>query len=222
MGGNRLLLTIPAAATAYALAIRPRMLRWGASDDEVAREFPDKGIVPGGTRSATMSTTIDAPPSEVWPWLAQMGTDRGGWYSWDFLDNFGRKSAKELHPEWRDVAVGDRFMAKPDGREWWEVAAVEPGRFLALRASLDLKGKPFDPAGERPRTFTDSTWAFLLKEAPGGRTRLVVSGYWALRPGWLRPILSWLVLEPSHWIMQMRQFGNLKRRVAAARSGVPV
>ncbi len=114
--------------------------------------------------------------------------------------------------EWQTIAVGSHFKAKPDGTEWWEVAALEPERFLCLRMSLDLSGRPFDPAGTRPRSFTDSTWGFLLEELAGGRTRLVVSGYRSFRPGWLRPLLSFIVLEPSHWIMQTRQFANLKRR----------
>jgi proline iminopeptidase len=205
--------TAAAAVAAYLLAVRPRLLRWGATDAEVAADFPGREIVPGGTRAATMATTLDAPPARVWPWLVQMGTDRGGWYSWDRLDNFGRRSAHRLHPEWQPVEVGDRFVARPDGSQWWEVAALEPERFLALRMSLDLRGRPFDPSGERPARFTDSTWAFRLAELPGQRTRLVVSGYWSLRPRWLQPLMSVAVLEPSHWVMQTRQFTNLKRRV---------
>jgi proline iminopeptidase len=166
-----------------------------------------------------MATTIDAPPSAVRPWLVQMGTDRGGWYSWDRLDNFGRSSTDRLHPEWQHVALGNRLAAKPDGSEWWEVAALEPGRFLCLRMSLDLAGRPFDPRGPRPRRYTDSTWGFLLEPLPGGRTRLVVSGYWALEPGWLRPVLSVVMLEPSHWVMQTRQFANLKCRVERIGAG---
>jgi proline iminopeptidase len=53
---------------------------------------------------------------------------------------------------------------------------------------------------------------FKLDPLAGDRTRLVVSGYWALRPKWLQPIVSLLVLEPAHWIMQSRQFTNLERR----------
>jgi hypothetical protein len=196
----------------YAVAVRPRLLRWGATDEELRRAFPGAELVPGGARSATMAVTIDAPPSRVWPWLVQMGVDRGGWYSWDRLDNFGRRSAERIHPEWQKIAAGDRMTAKPDGSEWWEVAALEPERLLCLRMSLDLRGRPFDPAGPRPRWFTDSTWGFQLAELPGDRTRLVVSGYWSLRPRWLQPVMSLVVLEPSHWIMQTRQFANLKRR----------
>lgn len=205
---------------AYAVAVRPRLLRWGANEEEVESVFPGAGIVPGGTRSATMAVTLDAPPARVWPWLVQMGTDRAGWYSWDRLDNFGRHSATEIHPDWQTIAVGDHLAAKPDGSEWWEVAALEPERFLCLRMSLDLRGRPFDPQGERPRFFTDSTWGFLLEEQPGGRTRLVVSGYWSFQPRWLQPIMSFLFLEPSHWIMQTRQFTNLKRLAAQDRIGV--
>ena len=162
-----------------------------------------------------MATTLDAPPSAVWPWLIQMGHDRAGWYSWDRLDNFGRRSADRLHPEWQQVGAGDRMLATPDGSQWWEVAALEPERFLCLRMSLDLGGRPFDPAGPRPRFFTDSTWGFLLDPTPQGQTRLVVSGYWLLRPRWLRPLLSVAVLEPSHWVMQARQFAVLRRNVGA-------
>ena len=158
-----------------------------------------------------MAVTIDAPPSRVWPWLVQMGYGRAGWYSWDRLDNFGRRSAGRIHPEWQDIAIGDRLAAKPDGSEWWAVAALEPERFLGLRMSVDLRGRPFDPARTRPRYCTDSLWGFELREAAGERTRLVVSGSWSLQPQWLQPILSITMLEPAHWVMQTRQFSNLVR-----------
>jgi hypothetical protein len=117
----------------YTFAVRPRLVRWGATDEEVRQPFPGADLVPDGMRTATMAVTIDAPPSRAWPWLVQMGVDRGGWYSWDRLDNFARRSAERIHPEWQAIAVGDRMTAKPDGSEWWEVAALEPERFLCLR-----------------------------------------------------------------------------------------
>ena len=201
------------AGAAYGALVRPRLLRWGASEEEVRETFPGADLIPGAARSATMATTIEAPPAVVWSWLVQMGTDRAGWYSWDRLDNWGNASAWEIHPEWQRIAVGDRLAGTPDGSQAWEVALLEPERFLGLRMSLDLRGRAFDPSGPPPDSYTDSLWGFQLKELPGGRTRLVVSGYWAVRPGWLRPLLSVAVLEPSHWVMQTRQFENLKRRI---------
>ena len=63
----------------YAAWVSPRLMRWGATDEEVAGPYPGAGLVPGGERSATMAVTIGAPPDQVWPWLVQMGPDRGGW-----------------------------------------------------------------------------------------------------------------------------------------------
>lgn len=217
-GTARLLAVLGLAAGTYLLAIRPRLLRWGATREEVQARYPGAELIAGGTRSATMAVTIDAPPSRVWPWLAQMGYGRAGWYSWDHLDNLGRASEWQLHPEWQNIQVGD-FLAPETGpvARSWAVAALEPERFLGLRATYELpRMRWFDPAGRWPRFYTDSLWGFQLQEKPGGRTRLIVSGYWHLRPRWLQPLLSLLVLEPSHWIMQTRQFTNLKRRAEHA------
>jgi proline iminopeptidase len=160
-----------------------------------------------------MAVTIEAPPARVWPWLVQMGCDRAGWYSWDRLDNGGVPSAEQIHAQWQNLAVGDRLSSTPSGSAWFEVAALEPQRFLGLRAAIDLRaGRPFDTAGARPRFYIDALWAFQLKELPGGRTRLVVSGYASARPRFLQDIADLLFWEPAHWIMQTRQFANLKRR----------
>jgi hypothetical protein len=111
------------AVAAYAGCVRPRLMRWGASDDEVAGPFPGADVVPDGQRGPTMAVTIDALPDQVWPWLVQMGGDRGGWYSWDRLDNGGRPSAREVRSEWQDLAVGDYV-------KYWRAAKAPwmPGR----------------------------------------------------------------------------------------------
>jgi proline iminopeptidase len=105
------------------------------------------------------------------------------------------------------------MLSSPSGATWFEVAALDPQRFLALRASYDWRGHPFDPSGRRPRHFTDSVWSFVLKEIPDDRTRLVVSGYGVGRPRIVQALQNVLFWEPSHWIMQTRQFANLNQRV---------
>jgi hypothetical protein len=210
---RRVVALLALSAGAYALAVRPRMLRWGASDEEVRQPFPGADLVPGGQRGATMAVTIDAPPSQVWPWIVQMGCDRAGWYSWDRLDNGGVPSAERIHPEWQSLSVGDRLASTPSGSAWFEVAALEPERFLGLRAPIDLRsGRPFNTAGPRPRFYIDALWGFQVKAWPEGRTRLVVSGYASARPPLLQAIADLLFWEPAHWVMQTRQFANLKRR----------
>ena len=66
------------AAVVYGAWVRPTLMRWGATDEEVAGPYPGADVVSDGERGATMAVTIDAPPDQVWPWLVQLGGDRGG------------------------------------------------------------------------------------------------------------------------------------------------
>ena len=202
-------------AGAYALFARPRMLRWGATDAEIEERTPGRQIIPDAPVSSTMAVTLDAPPSAVWPWLAQMGFDRAGWYSWDRLDRAGIPSARTLHPEWQSLLVGQKLTSTPDGKHWFEVAGLEPERFLALRFFAVEGGRQVDPVSPRPAKFSDSLWEFQLKELPGGRTRLVVRTCGISQPKLLGTLMTYLLWEPAHFMMQTRQFTNLKRRVEA-------
>lgn len=205
---------LAAVAAVYSLLVHRTLMRWGATDDELNSDYPGADVVPYGVRASTMAVTIDAPPSEVWPWLVQMGYDRAGWYSWDRLDNGGRRSATELRPEWQQqLAVGDYMKAwSPDGPlDAWRVAVLEPRHFLGLQGLSDLHGRVLDPALPRPAAYTEGLWGFRLGELPGYRTRLVVSGYQTFRPRWLERIFNYWIYPLLHWPMQTRQFANLKR-----------
>lgn len=210
--------TAGAAALIYAAWVRPRLMRWGATDEEVSGPYPGADLVPEGERSPTMAVTIDASPGQVWPWLVQMGGDRGGWYSWDRLDNGGRPSATEVHPEWQDLALGDRvkYWTKKGPVDAWRVAALEPNRFLGLYALYGLRGSLLGPGQPRPSAYIEGLWGFLLKELPGGHTRLIISGYQAARPRWIgRTALHWLYV-PVVWPMQARMMAVLKRNIERA------
>ena len=203
------------AAGLGALAFARRELRnLGATRAERRETLPGDEIVPGAKSRSTMAVTIDLPPSEVWPWLVQMGCDRAGFYSWDRLDNGGRPSATEIHPEWQTLAVGDRVMCTPDGGAWFDVERLEPERVLVLRSSIDVRRRtPFDPAGPRPRFFVDGVWTFVLEEIPEGKTRLVVRSFGIARPRLLLGAVNAVFWDPAHVVMQTRQLRNLKRLV---------
>jgi hypothetical protein len=207
-----------ATGLAYAVLLRPRMNSFGATRDEAVRPLPGDDLVPGAHNRSTVATTLGAPPSEVWPWLVQMGCDRAGFYSWDRLDNGGRPSADRIHPEWQDLRPGGRILSVPSGGSWFEVPILETERALVLRATLTLKGKPFDPAGPRPRGWTDSTWAFFL-EPRANATRLIVRAQGTGSPRALTDLASWLFWEPAHLVMQAKQFANLKARVESYAGG---
>ena len=216
--GRKAACTAGAAAIAYGVWVRPRLWRWGATDEEVAGSYPGADLVPGGERGATMAVTIEAPADQVWPWLVQMGGDRGGWYSWDRLDNGGRPSAQEVHPEWQDLGLGDvvHYWTRSGPVDAWEVAALEPNHFLGLRGLNDLRGRHLDSRQPRPSAYVEGLWGFLLNELPGGRTRLVIGGYQAIRPRWLGRFVFYWLYVPVTWIMQARMLVVLKRNIERA------
>lgn len=235
MSGHRSrarLLTLVAASAVpvlYAWLVRPRLLTWGATRAETSHAYPGDDLVPDPDGGATMATTLPAPPEKVWPWLAQMGGGRGGWYSWDWLDNNGQPSADRIVPEWQSLEAGqhlyrvaapalhDAGADAPEGPNWWTVAIVEPNRSLVLQTSYALpSGQGFDPqSGPIPRAYVDGTWGFHLRPAPGGRTRLVTRTRSRSHPRALTRPLTLLVGEPVHFVMQTRQLHNLRARVSA-------
>ncbi|MBP0450588.1 SRPBCC family protein [Kitasatospora sp. RG8] len=222
MSGHRFTPGPAAVATAvvalalHGLILRPRMLTWGATPDEAARGYPGDDLVPEADSSSTMATTLPAPPEQVWPWLVQMGGDRAGWYSWDRLDHMGEPSADVIVPAWQSLEEGQRLIAAPDGRSWFTVALLEPEQTLVLQSNLELpSGHSFDARSTPlPRAYMDGVWGFHLRPAPGGGTRLVVRTRGLSRPRRFTRPFDLLFGEPAHFIMQTRQFHNLRTRLS--------
>jgi hypothetical protein len=77
----------------YVRLIGPRLGRWGATDDEVARPMPGDHLFPDAP-SATRAITIDTQPHDIWPWLVQLGYGRAGWYSYDWIDRQRRQAER--------------------------------------------------------------------------------------------------------------------------------
>jgi proline iminopeptidase len=203
------------ALTLYTRRLRPTMLTWGATPEETAAAYPGDELVSDADGTSTMATTLPAPPEKVWPWLVQMGGDRAGWYSWDRLDHFGEPSADHVVPEWQDLKEGQRLPSVQDGRAWFTVARLEPNRTLVLRSDLNLaSGRSFDPGSRSmPSARLDGIWGFHLRPAPFGETRLVVRTRGQGRPRWLVGPFDLLLGEPAHFVMQTRQFHNLRVRL---------
>jgi hypothetical protein len=151
-------------AFAFAPLFRRRHLRWGATDAEVAASMAGDDLVAASTFTSTRAITIAAPPDRVWPWIVQMGYRRAGFYTYDLVDNAGYPSADRVLEEYQDVAVGD-WAFNMNGLFWIELPLNESDAFRVKGFAVNewlLWQKP------------DSTWSWLLRPLPGGRTRLIV------------------------------------------------
>jgi hypothetical protein len=175
-----------------------------ATPGEQARTLPGDDLIPQPLGSVNHAITIQRPPHEVWPWLAQMGSGRAGWYAYDFIDNGGHHSAERILPNYQNVGVGSVLPALPGATDVFVVAQCEREHSLVLAWRL--------PSGKN-----QTTWAFVLEEPQPGRTRLLVRG--RVAPGY-RPygLPQWLALPTgalAHFIMQRKQLLGIARRAEA-------
>ena len=125
------------AAATYILFARARHLRWGASAQECNAALPGDDLIVSPDLTATRAITVRASAGQVWPWIAQLGHGRGGFYSYDFLENLAGcdiHSADRVVPGWQDIKVGDKVKLAP--AVGLDVAALEPGRSLVLRGGV--------------------------------------------------------------------------------------
>ncbi len=194
---------------AYLLALRPWHLKWGASEDEVSQPLPGDDLIPEPQTESTRAITINAPATTVWPWLVQIGQGRGGFYSYDWLENlFGLNihSANRIIPQWQALNIDDIVRLTPEGAEM-SVATIEPNRALVLRAIDPSTKRPVDR--DKP-TYWDFTWAFVLHELDERSTRLVVRARGDYKPASLT-VLGFL-LEPIQFVMERKMLLGIKQR----------
>jgi hypothetical protein len=184
-------------AWAYVFRIRKWHLRWGASDEEIARAMPLDGEIERPTYVTNRAVTIGASAEEVWPWIAQMGErPRGGFYSYLSVERLLRMrvaNADRILPEFQDLRVGQAI----DRAGTMLVKAVEPNRVLVL--------------GPSPTPEFDATWAIGLFPSGEGRTRLV-SRCRALLPRGVKGLLMFLVLDPGQFVMERKMLLEIKKR----------
>jgi hypothetical protein len=202
----------------FAAIVRPRISRWGATDEEVAKTLPGDELpaIYGDRRVSTRAITIDAPPDEIWPWLVQMGSGRAGFYTHEWVERLhfityaDGHSSTLIHPEWQDLKVGDRV---PYSRlNTCEVTMVD-----------------------RPQVLIAGEWLVLEPLEGGTKTRLIAR----TRGGWLEPFarpvpvlgrllgpIAGLVdrwpLELLHHYMETGMLKGIRARVEAAHAFHPV
>ena len=195
------LLVIFTCLLLYWFPIRWWMSRWGTAPSDLTRVMAGDSLLANPTYSGTMAVIVNARPEHIWPWLVQMGYQRGGLYSYDWLDRlFGyldRPSATCVMPDFQRVAVGDHI---PLGRgPSWPVAVAEPDHALVL----DM----------RNMGGIDWVWQFGLHAVDERRTQLVSRS--CVRARTVSARLLTFAIEPAGFVMTRRMLLGLKQRAEA-------
>ena len=178
----------------YLVFFRPWQLRWGATDAEVKRSMPGDEIVGKPSFNATRAVTIHAPAQNIYPWIVQMGVSRAGWYSYDLLDNLGRRSAESILPEHQNIQVGDLIPISPDGKQGMRVKYFRKNKWMLW---WDNKG--------------DSSWVWEIHPEGEGNARLITRVRVKYR--WFSPVILFnLLIEFFDILMMHKSMLGIKRR----------
>jgi hypothetical protein len=193
------------------LAARPWFLRWGATDEEIGRRWPGDEMSPNPASEATRGITIHAPVEAVWPWIVQIGQDRGGFYSYTWLENLvgaRMRNADRIIPGLTREEGDTVWMAPKErfgGKGCSRVARVDPSRALVMVTPEDydvVRETGVAPGG---------TWAILLEPLDDHTTRLIVRSRSGQRQGPVR----FLAFDPAHFIMERKMMLGIRDRAEA-------
>jgi hypothetical protein len=211
---------LAAAASAYWFVARPWHLRWGATDAEIVRALPGDELVPDAKISSTHAITIQAAPVEVWPWLVQLGQGRGGFYSYDWIeDAMGLEihSADRIVPEYQELKVGDTIALAPDALGL-PVAILEPEQAMVLHGDTRLPGGGAMPP-LKPGEYLAASWGFYLIGQADGATRLVERWRADYTPTVMNAVFYRAFLEPGAFLMQRKMLLGIKARAEGISKG---
>jgi hypothetical protein len=200
-----------AAGAAYLFAVRPWHLRWGATDEELAADLLGDALCPNATGQVTHAITIGAPPQDVWPWILQIGKDRGGFYSYSFLENMvgcDMRNNAHIVPERQNRAVGDTvWFATPKhygGQARMIAAIVDRERAMVLVTPSDWERVQSGECGR------EGSWGFILTPSGYSETRLIARSRGSAHPPLWKRAANVAFLEPAHFIMERKMLLTIK------------
>ncbi len=180
----------------YFKMVRPRVLNWGATADEVERAMPGDEILPDARLQTTRAITIDATPEEIWPWLVQMGPKpRAGVYTYDWVERrlgIDIENSDRIMPEFQHLEPGE-FLGLNEKGEGLEVRVVEANRALVVQ---------WIPQ--------ESTWAWVLYPEGDG-TRLISRNRLAYSGAMFWPTMAFM--EPGSLVMERKMLTGIRDRV---------
>jgi hypothetical protein len=189
---------VAGGAACYWAYWRTPCLTWGATGAEAQQSLPGDDLIPAPDLLSTRAVTVDAPPSAIWPWLMQMGSGKGGVYTYDWIENvlgLNMHSVDRVLPEFQDRKVGDVEQLGKSGPRL-RVEVLDAERTMVL----------YSEDG-------NWVWTFCLLPLGPDQTRLV-SRNRIITPGAsaVRRVFQTLVMEPGSLIMERKMLLGIKQR----------
>ena len=186
--------------------IGQRRLSWGTVGTEAFEQLPGDELVPEPKWAYTLGVSVDASPEDVWPWIAQIGQGRGGFYSYQTLENMaGCKitNTTEILSDYQHPVVGDGIRLHPDTPPLRVEIADPPNAFVLFGSAADIGGED---------SWGLSTWQFIVSPDAGGGSRLLTRGRYDFAPDRKsRLAFSRFPVEVITFVMSRRMMLEIKR-----------
>ena len=185
--------------------LMPWMDRWGASPQEISASLPGDELVLSPNIGYTRGISVNASPEQIYPWIVQIGAEKGGWYSYEWFETnvlrCQNTNADRIHEEWQGLKVGDKVKMCPDENmpPAYLVARMDPDQAIVL--------------GHQDGDKWVEVWQFVLVPQQDGSTRLVIRSRSEMG-GWF-----WNVMRPGEFIMMRGMVLGIRERAESMAQG---
>ncbi len=194
--------------------LKPFRNRWGLSEEEADRKLPGDGLVKMPKTKFTHAVNINAPSEYVWPWIAQIGQGRGGFYTYEALENMiglNIYNSDVVLPEFQNPKIGDIISFGPDGG--YPLVICEEGSAMAIETRLDLEtNREYDPQVSIPEKYLHLTWLWYVQSLDGNRSRFISRNRVDYAPSFKTKLIFNFLSEPIIFTMDRKMCLGIKKR----------
>ncbi|MBT8183214.1 MAG: hypothetical protein KJN76_00110 [Eudoraea sp.] len=188
--------------------------RWGMSKSDVMQTFPADDLIPGPKSSFTHGVIIQAPASDVWPWIAQIGQGRGGFYSYEALENLSGLNiynSDRVLPQYQNPKVGDTIPFGP--KDAYPIVYCDPGKGMAIENQYDFDTKKtFDPEISSPANYLQLTWLWYVEPLDNKTSRFISRNRVTYSSSTKTNIMFKVLMEPVVFAMDRKMCLGIKKR----------
>jgi len=203
-----------AIACYLTLFLKPWRDRWGLSKAEAECLLPGDDIIKKPKSQFTHAIEIDAPAEYVWPWIAQIGQGRGGFYSYVALENLTGLNiinSDEVLPQFQNPKLGDLIPFGP--KDAYPLVVCEPGYAMAIDHGRDLDTNTYiDPAVSYPKNYFHLTWLWLVEPIDEHKSRFISRNRVTYTALLKHNLIFGLLMEPIIFAMDRKMCYGIKKR----------